>query len=118
MKIALPISGDLINSHFGRSESFAFANIEEKRILDIEVVSTLGLVHNHDGLVNLFVHKGVEAVIANGIGQGAINAIKDKGFELIRGASGRYIDVLQQYIDGTLEDKNIVCSNHKKHSEK
>ncbi|WP_160677949.1 NifB/NifX family molybdenum-iron cluster-binding protein [Clostridium sp. C8-1-8] len=118
MKIALPISGDVVNSHFGRSESFAFATIEEKRILDIEVVSTEELVHNHDGLVNLFIHKGVEAVIANGIGQGAINAIKDKGFELIRGASGRYIDVLQQYIDGTLEDKNIVCNNHKKHSEK
>ena len=39
MKVALPIEGDQINQHFGRSQQFIIAEIEGGQIGSLEAVS-------------------------------------------------------------------------------
>jgi len=39
----------------------------------------------------------------------------ENSIKVIRGASGEYMKVVEEYINGTLEDKNITCNHHGEH---
>lgn len=115
MKIGIPKDGDFINQHFGQSKQFLIASVENGRIVNKKEISSEALQHNHGGLSALFVNEGVSLVITGGIGQPALNALTDKGLQVIRGASGRCDEILDQYLSGALSDKNISCSHHGEH---
>lgn len=115
MKIALPKDGIMLNQHFGRSESFAIVTIDEKDIIGLKEVSTADLQHNHGGLSQMLLNQSVELVIAGGMGEGAYNALQEKGIKVIRGAAGSIKDVLQQYLDGSLKDTGSSCKHHGEH---
>lgn len=112
MKIAMPNEGNLLNQHFGRSTSFVIITIEEKVVTHVEEISTLELAHQHGALANLIVDKGATVVVTGGIGGGAMSGLKEKNLEVITGATGAYLDIVQAYIDGTLVDQNVSCGNH------
>ena len=115
MKIAIPNNGNMVNQHFGMSKSFVIATIEDKKIVNIEEISSAELTHQHQGLADLLATQGATVVITGGIGEGAINGLKQNGLEVIKGASGEYKKVLCEYINGTLEDKNVICNHHGEH---
>lgn len=115
MNIAIPNNGDMINQHFGKSESFAIVNVENGKITGEERVSAAELAHNHEGLAGLLVKNNVTLVITGGIGAGALNALKQFGLEVITGASGEYKDAVKKYIDGDLTDQKCMCNHHCNH---
>lgn len=115
MKIAIPNNGSMVNQHFGMSKSFVIATIEDKKIQNIEEISSAELAHQHQGLSDLLVAQGTTVVITGGIGEGAINGLQQNGLEVIKGASGEYKKVIEEYINGTLEDKNVICNHHGEH---
>ncbi|MCJ7690607.1 MAG: diguanylate cyclase, partial [Clostridiaceae bacterium] len=94
MKIAIPNNGSMVNQHFGMSKSFIIATIDDKKIINIEEISSAELAHNHQGLSNLLVEKGTTIVITGGIGGGAVNGLTQNGLKVIKGASGEYNNVL------------------------
>ena len=53
MKIAIPKNGDMINQHFGKSESFIIATVENGKVTEKKEVSVMDLQHNHGGLSKL-----------------------------------------------------------------
>ena len=93
MKVALPIEGDQINQHFGRSQQFIIAEIEGGQIGALEVIEASRLQHNHRGLSSLLIASGAKTVIAGGIGQPARKALEDSGLSVISGARGSYQEV-------------------------
>jgi len=115
MKIAIPNKGNMVNQHFGMSESFIIATIEDKKIIKIEEISASGFAHQHQGLADLLASHGAAVVITGGIGGGAISGLQQNGLEVIKGASGEYKVVIEEYINGTLEDKNVICNHHGEH---
>ncbi len=115
MKIAIPNNENMVNQHFGMSKSFVIATIEDKKIIKTEEVSSAELSHEHQGLADLLVKAGANVVITGGIGEGAIQGLKQNGLKVIKGASGEYIKVIEEYINGNLEDKNVVCNHHGEH---
>lgn len=115
MKIAVPKSGNEVNAHFGKSEEFAIVSVGSKEIADIEVVSTKSLQHNHKGLAEFLEDEGVEVVIVGGIGQGAYTPLIEKGFKVIRGASGDIREVVNSYLNNKLKDKAVMCNHHHAH---
>ena len=115
MKIALPNNGNMVNQHFGMSKSFVVATIEDKKILNIEEISAETLSHQHQGLADLLVKQGATVVITGGIGGGALSGLQQNGLEVIKGASGEYKKVIEEYINGTLEDKDVTCNHHGEH---
>ena len=115
MKIAIPNNGSMVNQHFGMSESFVIATIEDKKIVTIEEISSVELAHQHQGLADLLSAHGATVVITGGIGGGAISGLQQNNLEVIKGASGEYEKVLLEYINGTLKDKNVVCNHHGEH---
>jgi predicted Fe-Mo cluster-binding NifX family protein len=115
MKIAIPNQGNMVNQHFGMSENFAIVTIEDKKVTNVEEISAAEFAHQHKGLADLLVKHGAETVIAGGIGAGAIAGLQQNGLKVIKGATGEYLKVVEEYINGTLEDKNVVCNHHGEH---
>ncbi len=115
MKIALPNKGNMVNQHFGMSESFVIATIEDKKIVNIQEISSVEFAHKHQGLADLLAANGATVVITGGIGGGAISGLQQNGLKVIKGASGEYIKVIEEYINGSLEDKDVICNHHGEH---
>ena len=112
MKIAIPNKGNLINQHFGKSESFVIVTIDDNNIISIEEISSVDFTHQHKGLADLLAAHGATLVITGGIGGGAISGLQQNGLKVIKGASGEYKKVIQEYISGTLEDRDVTCNHH------
>lgn len=115
MKIAMPKDGEMLNQHFGQSKQFLIASVENGQVVEHKEISSQALQHNHAGLSGLFLSEGVSLVITGGIGQPALNALAEKGLKVIRGASGRCADVLEKYLSGELDDRNVTCNHHGEH---
>jgi predicted Fe-Mo cluster-binding NifX family protein len=115
MKIAMPKDGEMLNQHFGQSKNFLIASVENQLIVKRQEISSESLQHNHAGLSGLFLAEGVSLVITGGIGQPALDALKEKGLEVIKGASGKCEEVLGKYLAGKLDDQNVTCNHHGEH---
>ena len=115
MKIALPNSGQMVNQHFGKSESFVIVTVEDKKIAKVDKISSVQFAHQHEGLASLLVKEGATVVITGGIGGGALSTLQQNGLEVVKGASGSYLKAVNDYINGTLKDKDVVCDHHGEH---
>lgn len=115
MKIAIPNNGEMVNQHFGMSKSFVIVTVEDKKIVNVVEVSSEEFAHQHKGLADLLVKQGATVVITGGIGAGAIEGLQQNGLEIIKGATGEYKKVVLEYINGTLENKDVVCNHHGEH---
>ncbi|WP_138203969.1 NifB/NifX family molybdenum-iron cluster-binding protein [Haloimpatiens lingqiaonensis] len=115
MKIAMPKLNEELNQHFGKSEKFAIVTTEGNEVVDIKEVSAEALQHNHEGLAEFLESEKVEVVIAGGIGQGAYDPLIQKGFKVVRGASGKIEELAKAYLEGSLKDKKVMCNHHHSH---
>ncbi|WP_238881820.1 NifB/NifX family molybdenum-iron cluster-binding protein [Clostridium sp. YIM B02551] len=116
MKIAIPNNGDVVNQHFGMSKSFVIITVEDNKVIQVQEISSAELTHQHQGLADLLVSHGTNVVITGGIGPGAIAGLQQNGLQVVKGASGEYLKVVEKYINGTLEDKDVVCNHHGEHN--
>ncbi|SHE69245.1 NifB/NifX family molybdenum-iron cluster-binding protein [Clostridium fallax] len=112
MKIAMPKNGEMINQHFGKSESFIIVTVEDGKVVDKKEVSVNDLQHNHGGLSDLLIKEGASVVITGGIGKGAYDALRANNLEVIRGANMTIDEALESYLSSKLEDKEVMCSHH------
>lgn len=114
-KIAIPSNGDLIDAHFGRAQAFTVFEIDNKTARKVEVLSSIGLEHQHAGLTSLFKENGIEVLVCGGIGGGMIENLKRSGLDVIMGASGETMDAAQNYAEGTLVSTGSICQEHHHH---
>lgn len=115
MKIAVPVDGDMVNQHFGKSKNFLIASIDKGQIVERKQISTESLQHDHPGLSGLMIAEGVSTVILGGIGQPALDALKNNGLQVVRGASGKVEEVLEKFLAGGLTDQNVTCNHVGEH---
>lgn len=71
MRYAVPVSGGLVSSHFGRCEQFALFDIDEegKEVIKKEFIASPG--HEPGLLPGWLAEQGVSVVIASGMGSRA-----------------------------------------------
>lgn len=115
MKIAIPELNGEVNQHFGRSTSFAIAEINNSQLVNIEVLSATGLQHNHVGVAELLKENGVSVVIAGGVGAGMVSALQGSGFEVLRGATGNIKQVAEIYARGEFVSSGDICNHDHDH---
>lgn len=111
-KIAIPTNGEVVDAHFGRATGFTVFEIEGKTARQVELLSTIGLQHQHEGLANMFKRNGIEVLVCGGIGGGMINGLNAVGIPVITGASGNIADVAQAYAQGLLVSTGTICQEH------
>ena len=107
MRIAISTDGDSVSEHFGRCPEFTIIDIEESKLIKKESVKNPG---HHPGFIPQFLHdRGVECIIAGGMGMRATEFFKQFGIKTIVGISGKIDDTLDKIIKGTLKGGESLC---------
>ncbi|MBR3992998.1 MAG: NifB/NifX family molybdenum-iron cluster-binding protein [Anaerotignum sp.] len=109
-KIAVTYENGEVFQHFGHTKEFKFYTVEDGKIIDTEIVPTLG--SGHSLLADFLLVNGVTLLICGGIGGGAKMALAQKGIELRGGVSGNADQRVEEYLNGTLEFNAAVECNH------
>ncbi len=108
MLIAIPVATDkgedsVISEHFGYAPYYAFVKIEEDKIVSIDVEPNPFSQHGPGQIPGYMRGKGVEILIARGIGRKAIEYLNEYGIQVIRGAHGTVKEIVQDFLEGKLE---------------
>lgn len=107
MKVAVVMSGGQVSSHFGRCEEVMIAQVDDGEFRTLELLPAPP--HDCSALPNLFVQKGVKAVIAGGMGAGAIQNLERAGVRVFAGVQGPPEEALRSLVAGTLAPGVAIC---------
>jgi predicted Fe-Mo cluster-binding NifX family protein len=110
MKIAVASEGANVSGHFGHCANFNIFTSENGTIVAEESVPNPG--HKPGYLPNFLADRGVEVMIAGGIGGGAVDIFNERNIEVIAGAGGNAKVAAQAYLDGKLKSTGSVCHEH------
>ncbi len=118
-KIALPVTQrNIIDDHFGHCEFYGIYTISDNNeILKAEVIRSEQGCGCKSNIAGVLADMGVTMMLAGGIGEGAINVLRQSGIDVIRGCSGGATDAVNQYISGVLVDSGESCQTHEHHHE-
>lgn len=112
MRIAIPASGDRLNSHFGHCEKFAMVDVDPKTK---EVTSTTEAIapEHQPGLLPIWLkERGVTVVIAGGVGARALSLLHEAAIEVITGAPEENVTALvRSYLNGSLVSVEHLCEH-------
>lgn len=112
MKIAVPTRQSVVDDHFGHCEYFTVFTTENGQILSQETVPSLQGCGCKSNIADVLAQKGVTLMLAGGIGQGAINVLGYSGIQVVRGCSGNILNLVDEYLKGTLIDSGNTCNHH------
>jgi ATP-binding protein involved in chromosome partitioning len=99
-RIALPLDGDRLSTHFGHSTRFAVYYVEGGKIIGDRFLTPPP--HAPGVIPSWLKDQGVGVVIAAGLGRRAIAAFESAGITVVSGAA---------YLDGTLAAGENICDH-------
>jgi len=107
MKIAISTDGDFVSAHFGRCPAFTIAEINDGRLMKKEVIDNPG--HEPGRIPKFLKEKGVDCIIAGGMGMRATELFKEFNIRAIVGVSGTVEDTIEQVQKGVLKGGESLC---------
>lgn len=108
MKIAIATDNNSVSAHFGRCPFYTIFDIEEGEIVNRIEVPNPG---HATGTIPKFMNdKGVNVMIAGGMGWRAQEFFKEFGIETLMGITGKIDDVIEKIKKGTLKGGESLCS--------
>ena len=110
MKIAISTDHGYVSAHFGRCASYTIVDISEGRILSRKEIPNPG--HQPGFLPQFLSERGVNAIIAGGMGPRAQALFSQKNIETIIGIQGPIDEVIKKFLAQELEAGEDMC-NHK-----
>ena len=115
MKIAVASENQNVSVDFGHCENFNVFDIQDNKIVNVELIANPG---HKPGFLPVFLNElGVNLVISGGMGAGAIEIFNEKKIDVITGAKGNVVEVVNQFLLGNLVSTGSVCHNHEHHDE-
>ncbi len=115
MKIAVASEGKMVTEHFGHCQGFAIFEVENNQIRSKGFIPNPG---HKPGFLPVFLYdKGVNVIIAGGMGAGAADIFNEKGIEVITGAQGDAETAVEGYLKGELKSTGSICHEHQHHDE-
>jgi len=107
VRIAIPSdSGDGLDSylaeHFGRAPYYVLVDIEDGRIADVKVEKNPAISHIPGVVPRYLKDRGVDVVIAMGMGPRAMDLFDRFGIKVVTGAQGKVRDIVEAYLSGRL----------------
>lgn len=107
---AIPIESGVLCSHFGHCSLFSIIHIENNKVVDTKFL--VPPVHEPGVLPNWLAEQGVTEVIAAGIGQSAINLLKEQNILVTIGAPLKSPqDLVNDRLNNTLITSGNACSH-------
>jgi len=112
MKIAIPTAGKTLCMHFGHCEEFALIDVDStaKKILKTEYVVP---PPHEPGLLPKWLHeRGVNIIVAGGMGQRAQGLFAENNITVVTGAIGESPeDIALAYLNKTLQTGSNTCDH-------
>ena len=109
MKIAISTDQANVSAHFGRCSSYTVFEIKDGIIQNREEISNPG--HQPGFLPQFLSERGVNIIIAGGMGPRAQALFAQKNIDFIIGVQGPVDEVIQKYLNQELEAGEDLC-NH------
>ena len=112
MKIAIPLANGILTMHFGHCERFALVDVDstEKKILNREDI--VAPPHEPGLLPPWLAERGVNVIIAGGMGQRAQGLFAERGIQVVVGAPADTPErLVGDYLSGTLQVGENVCDH-------
>lgn len=109
MKIAISTEGRSVSAHFGRCPSYTIADVENGKIVHVEEIPNPG--HQPGFLPRFLAQKGVNVIIAGGMGPRAQALFAQNSITTITGIQGEVRSILDQYISGQLQAGQDLCEH-------
>lgn len=110
MKIAVASDKGQVTNHFGHCETFEVFETENGKIIKEESIPNPG--HKPGFLPNFLNDKGVNTIIAGGMGGAAVDIFNEHNIEVIIGANGDAKNATVAYLNGDLKSTGSVCHDH------
>ncbi len=110
MRIAVTYDNGKVFQHFGHTEFFKIYEVEDKKVISSEIISSGGT--GHGALAGILAGQSVDVLICGGIGAGAQAALEEAGVELCAGAQGDADQAVEDYLSGSLVSTGANCDHH------
>lgn len=107
MRIGIATDGKSVSYHFGRCPTFTIVDITDGNVLQKNVIKNPG--HEPGYIPEFLRDKGVNCIIAGGMGRRAEGLFAQAGIETIVGVSGEVDDVINKMVRGTLKGGESFC---------
>lgn len=111
MKIAVPVSvNNQVDDHFGHCNFYDVFKISpNSEITELKRIPSLEGCGCKSNIAEILAAEGVTLMLAGGIGNGAINVLKNSGISVVRGCSGDAAEVVRLYLTGNVKDSGESC---------
>ena len=111
MLIAIPIANDILCMHFGHCEKFRIFKVdpEAKKVISIEDADPPA--HEPGVLPRWLGEKGVNVIIAGGMGQRAQVLFTEQNINVIIGTAGSPDELVNKYMTGELQSGENFCDH-------
>jgi ATP-binding protein involved in chromosome partitioning len=110
IKIAIPMAEGMLCNHFGHCEQFALIDLQGKNI--IQKVMVTPPPHEPGLLPRWLGEKGVNLIIAGGMGQRAVSLFTERGIKVLTGAPQLAPEeLISHYVNQTLVTGANVCDH-------
>ncbi len=112
MRIAIPVANDRLAAHFGHCEQFAMIEIDEENNKVTGRSDVEAPPHEPGLLPPWLAEKGVNVIIAGGMGQRALALFAQQGIKVITGAPANAPESLAElYLGGNLVTGSNLCDH-------
>jgi predicted Fe-Mo cluster-binding NifX family protein len=119
MKIAVPTTqSNSVDAHFGHCEFYTIFTIgDNKNIESKEIIQSPKGCGCKSNIVGTLRQIGVEVMLAGNMGEGAVNILSNNGIAVYRGCSGDVTKLVEEYVNGHVDDSGETCSHREHHGE-
>ncbi|KPJ60647.1 MAG: dinitrogenase iron-molybdenum cofactor [Latescibacteria bacterium DG_63] len=107
MRVAISTDGNLVSAHFGRCPHFTIVDVENGELTNRVLVENPG--HQPGAIPQFLSQKGVECIVAGGMGMRATMFFNQEGIQAIVGVSGEIDEVIDRLKNGTLVGGESLC---------
>lgn len=109
MKVAVATDDSEVAVHFGRCQQYTVVDIDNDKVVNTEIIDSPG--HRPGFLPDFLARRGVDCVIAGGMGPRAQNLFAERGIKVVVGATGAVDRVVCDYVIGELETGGDLCDH-------
>ena len=110
MKIAVPMAGGTVASHFGHCERFALYDVQNGEVRNSAQLTPPP--HEPGAFPQWLKQQGVDVVISGGMGRRAQSLFSEQGIEVILGLSGSDpAQLVSRYLEGKLSGGANPCDH-------
>jgi predicted Fe-Mo cluster-binding NifX family protein len=113
MKIAISTERGSVSAHFGHCPSYTIVDIQDGKVTRRDEIPNPG--HSPGFLPGFLAEKGVEVIIAGGMGPRAQGLFAEKNIETIIGVQGPVEEVIARFLQGQLEAEQDLCDHGSHH---